>query len=262
MITSSGPRVLEYNCRFGDPETQVLLPLLTSDLFSIFVACVQGRLDCVPVDFHSGSCAGVVCASEGYPGLYPKGRVIDIKPDGPGVVFHAGTAIDVNGSSLVTSGGRVLCVSGTADTLKEALEIAYAGIKRVSFPGMFYRSDIGFKALAVEGKGATYADAGVSIDAGNLLIEMIKPIVKATRRTGASSDLGGFGGVFDLKACGFRDPVLVSGTDGVGTKLTIAQAAGIHDSIGIDLVAMSVNDVLVQGAEPLYFLVWMSCFKI
>jgi phosphoribosylformylglycinamidine cyclo-ligase len=100
----------------------------------------------------------------------------------------------------------------------------------------------------------TYRDSGVDIDAGNTLVEQIKPLVKATRRSGADADLGGFGGLFDLKATGFRDPVLVAANDGVGTKLMIAIETGLHDTIGIDLVAMCVNDLVVQGAEPLFFL--------
>ena len=103
-------------------------------------------------------------------------------------------------------------------------------------------------------KGLTYAEAGVDIDAGNALVEAIKPLVRATRRPGADAEIGGFGGLFDLKAAGFRDPVLVAANDGVGTKVKIAIQAGIHDTIGIDLVAMCVNDLVVQGAEPLFFL--------
>ena len=110
--------------------------------------------------------------------------------------------------------------------------------------------------------GATYQQAGVSIDAGNLLVEKIKASVKATKRRGADAELGGFGGLFDLAAAGYTDPILVSGTDGVGTKLKIAQAIRKHDTIGIDLVAMSVNDVIVQGAEPLFFLDYYGCSKL
>lgn len=100
----------------------------------------------------------------------------------------------------------------------------------------------------------TYADAGVDIDAGNELVKRIAPLAKATARLGSSPDLGGFGGLFDLKACGYQDPVLVAANDGVGTKLKIAIEANSHKTVGIDLVAMCVNDLIVQGAEPLFFL--------
>ena len=110
--------------------------------------------------------------------------------------------------------------------------------------------------------GLTYADAGVDIDAGNRLVDMIKPLVRATARPGADAEIGGFGGLFDLKAAGFKDPVLVAATDGVGTKVKIAIESGIHSGIGIDLVAMSVNDLVVQGAEPLFFLDYFACSKL
>jgi phosphoribosylformylglycinamidine cyclo-ligase len=110
--------------------------------------------------------------------------------------------------------------------------------------------------------GLTYADAGVDIDAGNRLVDLIKPMVRATARSGADAEIGGFGGLFDLKAAGFKDPVLVAATDGVGTKVKIAIETGIHSGIGIDLVAMSVNDLVVQGAEPLFFLDYFACGKL
>jgi phosphoribosylformylglycinamidine cyclo-ligase len=108
----------------------------------------------------------------------------------------------------------------------------------------------------------TYRTSGVDIDAGNALVTAIKPFVKATRRSGADADLGGFGGLFDLKAAGFRDPILVAANDGVGTKLKIAIDTGQHATIGIDLVAMCVNDLVVQGAEPLFFLDYFATGKL
>ncbi len=116
--------------------------------------------------------------------------------------------------------------------------------------------------MSEQKNGLTYADAGVDIDAGNLMVEKIKPLVRATRRPGADGEIGGFGGVFDLKAAGFSDPVLVAANDGVGTKLKIAIEAGRHDTIGIDLVAMCVNDLVVQGAEPLFFLDYFATGKL
>jgi len=112
------------------------------------------------------------------------------------------------------------------------------------------------------GNGITYRDAGVDIDAGNALVEAIKPLAKATARAGADAGLGGFGAFFDPKRAGFRDPILVATTDGVGTKLKIAIEAGQHGTIGIDLVAMCVNDLVVQGAEPLFFLDYFATGKL
>jgi phosphoribosylformylglycinamidine cyclo-ligase len=110
--------------------------------------------------------------------------------------------------------------------------------------------------------GLTYAGAGVDIDAGNAMVEKIKPLVRATRRPGAGAEIGGFGGIFDLRLAGFTDPVLVAANDGVGSKVKIAIETGFHGTIGIDLVAMCVNDLVVQGAEPLFFLDYFATGKL
>lgn len=112
------------------------------------------------------------------------------------------------------------------------------------------------------GAPLTYAQAGVDIDAGNRMVDEIKPLVRSTRRPGADAEIGGFGGLFDLKAAGFVDPILVAANDGVGTKVKIAIETGVHDTIGIDLVAMCVNDLVVQGAEPLFFLDYFATGKL
>ncbi|KAH9836997.1 aminoimidazole ribonucleotide synthetase [Rhodofomes roseus] len=265
MLTPSGPKVLEYNVRFGDPETEALMLLLSddTDLAAVLLACAERRLDSVQVNTRPGFSVSVILASAGYPGSYAKGKQITVGDLPSGVVaFHAGTS--QKGDQVVTSGGRVMAVTAYAPTLREALDLAYAGVEKVSFEGKAYRRDIAHRALTAEANkpGLTYAQAGVSVDAGNSLVDAIKPLVRSTRRAGADAEIGGFGGVFDLKAVGYTDPVLVSGTDGVGTKLRVAMDAGIHDTVGIDLVAMSVNDLLVQGAEPLYFLDYYACSKL
>ena len=113
-----------------------------------------------------------------------------------------------------------------------------------------------------QGSGLTYAQAGVDIDAGEALVEAIKPLARSTARPGADAALGGFGALFDLKAAGYVDPLIVTTTDGVGTKLKIAIETGRHDTVGIDLVAMCVNDLLAQGAEPLMFLDYFATGKL
>ncbi|MBR5743485.1 MAG: phosphoribosylamine--glycine ligase [Clostridia bacterium] len=145
MLTKDGPKVVEYNCRFGDPETQVVLPLLESDLFTVMRACTEGKLAETEVRFSHKHAACVVMASEGYPVAYEKGYPISIPEDGWDRIYVAG-AKEKEGT-LVTSGGRVLGVTAVADTLKEALDGAYALASRVSFQNAFYRRDIGARAL-------------------------------------------------------------------------------------------------------------------
>jgi formyltetrahydrofolate-dependent phosphoribosylglycinamide formyltransferase len=455
-LTPDGPYMLEYNCRFGDPETQVVLPLLETDLYEVMTACCTGNLGNVDVRFKEGvSAAAVVCAAKGYPEKYPKGMEIkgleEAKKMENVKVYHAGTKLDDAGVTRC-SGGRVLAVTGLGPTLKSALQTAYKCVDKLDFVDsegnqlMHTRTDIGKRALgkklrigvigstrgtalipvmeacasgslhaeivavlsnksaapilekgkslgvtvvsefvsakglsreqhdaectaallnagveyvilvgymrilskafcdhwvgrcinvhpsllplhagemdlgvhqavidageeesgcsihevtetvdggpilvqkrvkvekgdtaetlkakvqplegsafveAIEsyckGKAISYADSGVDIDAGNKLVDMIKPFCKATRRAGCDADLGGFGGLFDLSAAGYdtKETVLIGATDGVGTKLRIAQAMKKHTTVGIDLVAMCVNDLIVAGGEPLFFL--------
>lgn len=150
MLTPDGPKVIEYNCRFGDPETQVVLPLLESDLFTVMEAVTRGRLREVEVKFSRRHAACVVLASGGYPEHYEKGKAISglvegQLPGGEATVYHAGTAM--KDGALVTSGGRVLGVTATGDTLGEALDRAYGAAGQISFEGLHKRTDIGARAL-------------------------------------------------------------------------------------------------------------------
>jgi phosphoribosylamine---glycine ligase len=145
MLTPDGLRVLEFNCRFGDPETEAILPLLESDLFEIFMACTEQQLGKIGVHWRPGACATVVLAAPGYPEAYPKGLPItgvdEANAHDEVVVFHAGTAR--NKGQLVTSGGRVLAVSATGGDLEAALKRAYSAVETIHFDGMHYRRDIG-----------------------------------------------------------------------------------------------------------------------
>ncbi|MCJ1351163.1 MAG: hypothetical protein MMC33_001145 [Icmadophila ericetorum] len=278
MITKSGPKTLEYNVRFGDPETQTLLPLLSSDtdLAEIMVACTEHWLDAVQIKVDPKFSATVVASAGGYPGPYIRGGEIQIeKLDPSNLIFHAGTLL--SSGVLRTSGGRVIASTSTGVTLEAAINNAYKGVSSIKFRDMHYRKDIGHRALRprpkvpnTSGKGEkdetdalTYASAGVSIADGNDLVNLITPLAALTARPGADAEIGGFGGVLDLSDAGYMTPPIIIGAiDGVGTKLFIAQAMNKHDTVGIDLVAMNVNDLVVQGAEALFFLDCFSCGKL
>lgn len=274
MMTNNGPKVLEYNVRGGDPETQTLLPLLSddTDLAQIMVACTEHWLDGVTIKVEPKFSATVIAVAEGYPGSYAKGRPITLDQSPVDtLIFHAGTSLVNN--ELQTSGGRVIATTSTAPTLEEAVRKSYEGLSTIHFQGMFYRKDIAHRAFRdkqsteTSQQSLTYASAGVSIDAGNDLVSKIKSSVARTKRPGTDAVIGGFGGLFSLAAANPsvydpNSPTLIGAIDGVGTKLKIAHAMGIHDTVGIDLVAMNVNDLVVQGAEPLFFLDCYSCGKL
>ncbi|MBR5586903.1 MAG: phosphoribosylamine--glycine ligase [Clostridia bacterium] len=145
MLTPNGPKVIEYNCRFGDPETQVVLPLLKSDLFEIMKAVENETLSETEVEFSTGSACCVIMASAGYPGKYETGFEITLPTDGEGEIYVAGAKLE--DGKLLSGGGRVLGVTATADTLEKAIEKSYNEVKKVSFGNAFYRKDIGQKAL-------------------------------------------------------------------------------------------------------------------
>ena len=146
MLTPNGPKVIEYNCRFGDPETQVVLPLLESDLFDIMRACADGTLAQTEVKFSDGAACCVIMASDGYPQKYASGFEISVARDCEAEVYVAGAKL--SDGKLLSAGGRVLGVTATADTLSAAIDKAYENVKKVSFENAYYRHDIGKKALA------------------------------------------------------------------------------------------------------------------
>lgn len=276
MITKDGPKVLEYNVRGGDPETETLMPLLNNDLTELMLACADGYLDTIDLNISPRHSATVIAVAGGYPGSYSKGDIITFK-EAPAdtVIFHAGTKLDAN-EQCVTNGGRVMACTATGASLQKAVDTAYQSIQSISFSNMFYRKDIAHRALRPgtatnptshppnSSAPLTYADAGVSIETGNTLVKRIKPLVQSTARAGADATIGGFGGLVDLAAAGFSTPPrLVCAIDGVGTKLNIAHALGKHDTVGIDCVAMNVNDLMAQGvSEVLAFLDCYTCGKL
>ncbi|MBN1319106.1 MAG: phosphoribosylamine--glycine ligase [Anaerolineales bacterium] len=262
MITSNGFQVLEFNCRFGDPETQVILPLLESDLVDVFLACLEGRLDETDIRWSSAASACVVLASGGYPGPYEKGKTIT----GTGraelledvAIFHAGTRMD--GDRLMTAGGRVLAAMGIGSDLPAALGRAYSAVNLIHFDGMHFRRDIGASTMV---KTGAYSAAGVDINAGDRAVELMKSAVQRTYSKAVLAGVGAFGGLFSLEGLGqASDPVLVASTDGVGTKTMIAAAMGKFDTVGHDIVNHCVNDILVQGARPLFFLDYIASGRI
>ncbi|KAK6081572.1 Bifunctional purine biosynthetic protein ADE1-like protein 3 [Seiridium cupressi] len=270
MITASGPKVLEYNVRFGDPEVQTVMPLLSkdTDLALIMEACINGNLDRSDLVFQveDSFSTTVVVAAGGYPEAYAKGDEMKVQDPSSGInIFHAGTKL--RDGKLVTAGGRVIAATATGESLRAAVDRAYEGVKLIEFNKMYYRKDIAHRAFRPTSdtkKALTYAQAGVNIEAGNQFVERIKRAVRSTAIPGADAEIGGFGGEVDLPGAGYAAAglTLVGAIDGVGTKLMIAQSTKKHDTVGIDLVAMNVNDLVVQGAKPLMFLDYIGCSKL
>ena len=262
MLTKGGPKLLEFNCRFGDPEAQVLLPLLDTDLLDIAEACCDGRLDSMDVHWKNRFAVTVVLAAEGYPAAPRKGDLITglaQAADRPEVlVFHGGTGTS---GTPTTSGGRVVAVTALAGSIARARMRAYQAVSDIAFPGMHFRRDIGWRALARTTGG--YAASGVDIDAGTDTVNLIRRAVESTHTPAVLAGVGAFGGVFDAKALlGMQEPVLVASTDGVGTKVALAAEAHRLEGVGRDLVNHCVNDVLVQNARPLFFLDYVASSKL
>lgn len=270
MLTRDGPRVLEFNCRFGDPETQVILPLLESDLFDVMEACCSGKLDKIPLQWRNGvSAVGVILASAGYPETSTKGCIISGLPAAntpTQLVFHSGLAVNAQKEAL-TNGGRVLIAIALDGSLKEAAAKAtkLAGSISFSGSGAQYRTDIAqkaFKIASASTPGLSYKDSGVDIDAGDALVQRIKPLSRGTQRPGVIGGLGGFGGLFRLKELTYKEPVIAEATQGVGAKIHLALTHEFYENVGYDLFALAANDVLEVGAEPVAFLDYIACGKL
>ncbi|XP_052837485.1 trifunctional purine biosynthetic protein adenosine-3 [Drosophila gunungcola] len=270
MLTRDGPRVLEFNCRFGDPETQVILPLLETDLFEVMQACCTGQLDKVPLQWRNGvSAVGVILASAGYPETSTKGCLIAGLPAANSptqLVFHSGLAVNAKKEAL-TNGGRVLIAIALDGSLKEAAAKAtkLAGSITFSGSGAQYRTDIAQKAIKIATAGSpglSYKDSGVDIDAGDALVQRIKPLSRGTQRPGVLGGLGGFGGLFRIKELNYQEPVIAEATQGVGAKIHLALEHELYENVGYDLFALAANDLLELGAEPVAFLDYIACGKL
>ncbi|MCA9946154.1 MAG: phosphoribosylformylglycinamidine cyclo-ligase, partial [Anaerolineales bacterium] len=245
-----------------------------SDLVDLMLACVNGRLAPEMVKIHPGACATVVLAAPGYPASYPKGLPItglDAVPEDV-LVFHAGTA--VQNEQLVTHGGRVLAVTARGDDLDTAVSRAYAGVANIHFENAHFRKDIGRDWRLEIGDSAqspvsnlqspsAYAQAGVDLSAGNRATKLMKTAVHSTFGPEVLSGVGSFGGLFDISAAKeMAQPVLVASTDGVGTKTMVAAAMNRWDTIGHDIVNHCLDDILVQGAKPLFFLDYVASSRL
>lgn len=275
------PSVLEINIRMGDPEAQVIYPRLQTDFADICDAVIRGELD--QLDFVWSNDAYVcVCATsgryrgskgwyQGYPDRYGIGKPISglDKIDDDVLVFHAGTRWDPKAGKFRVHGGRVLSVVAGQPTLAAARDRVYQELQKVSFTGIHYRTDIAMdgRVPALEPPArsriiaTTYADAGVDIEAGNRAVAMMRDAVRSTYSPRVLVGVGAFGGLFDASDLP-ANAVLVASTDGVGTKVKLASAAGRFDTIGQDIVNHCVNDILVQGARPLFFLDYIASSRL
>jgi phosphoribosylamine--glycine ligase/phosphoribosylaminoimidazole synthetase len=256
MLTADGPRLIEYNVRFGDPEAQTVLPLLTTDLAELALACTQGDVGSVPLQVSGASAVTVVAAAPGYP--YDPGTGQSITDRGDiADTFRFDAGVDAAGK---TAGGRVLAVTGVGADLGAARDLAYRRMSNINFDGMQVRRDIAWRA---PGAGlASYAAAGVDIDEGTRAVDEMKAAVEATHDTpgeGVLKGVGSFGGVFSAAGLqAMNDPVLVASTDGVGTKVELAARLGMVRGVGMDIVNHCIDDVLVQSARPLFFLDYIA----
>jgi phosphoribosylamine--glycine ligase/phosphoribosylaminoimidazole synthetase len=256
MLTADGPRLLEFNCRFGDPEAQAVLPLLADDLAELAFACCAGALGERRIEARGAACT-VVAAAPGYPAAPHTGGCIagDLTDWPDALVFPAGT------DGTVVTGGRVLAVTGLGNDLASARAHAYERMGAISFDGMQVRRDIGWRAVGAELR--SYAAAGVDIDEGNRAVAQMKQAVERTHGPAVLRGVGSFGGVISLAGLATMDePLLVASTDGVGTKVELAARLGNYRGVGADIVNHCIDDVLVQGARPLFFLDYIAASRL
>ncbi len=257
MLTADGPRLIEFNCRFGDPEAQAVLPLLESDLAELALACCNGNLSESSLTIRQGAACTVVAAAPGYPGTPLVGQLITGlgHDDSEAVTFLAGS------DGRTVTGGRVLAVTGLGDSLTAARDHAYQRLATIHFDGMQVRRDIGWRAAGAS--LTSYAAAGVDIDEGARAVSQMKHAVERTHGPAVLRGVGSFGGAFSGKAIKAMDePVLVASTDGVGTKVELAARLGRYRGVGADIVNHCIDDVLVQGARPLFFLDYIASSKL
>ncbi|NWR95121.1 PUR2 protein, partial [Furnarius figulus] len=265
MLTKEGVKVLNFKCQFGDPQCQAILPLLEADLYEVVEAAMEGRLCGTVPTWRAGSVAvSVVMASAGYPGQHGTGVPLTglLQARELGLqVFHGGTAL--RDGRVVTSGGRVLSVTAVRDDLLEALAEANRGVATIHFQGATFRRDIGHRGVQLL-RQPLYVSNALAPACHSCLGDSVGlfPLELCLCSAGSWPGLGSFAGFFDLKASGYDDPILVSQTKGLGPKLQVAQACKRHDTIGQDLVALCVNALLAQGAEPLFFLTHFTCGKL
>ncbi len=258
MLTADGPRLIEFNCRFGDPEAQAVLPLVDSDLAELLLACTRGELADAPLRVRAGVACTVVAAAPGYPEAPIAGAEIGgLSPteDASTILFPAGI---VEGR---VTGGRVLAVTGLGADLAAARAAAYERMASIRFDGMQVRRDIGWRAPGA--MLTSYAAAGVDIDEGNRAVRKMTGAIERTLGPDVLRGVGSFGGVFSAKSImAMDDPVLVASTDGVGTKVELAARAGMVRGVGADIVNHCIDDVLVQSARPLFFLDYIAASKL
>ncbi|XP_005438663.2 trifunctional purine biosynthetic protein adenosine-3-like [Falco cherrug] len=266
MLTKDGVKILNFKCQFGDPQCQVILPLLKNDFYEVIQATIDGKLcSFMPAWSENSTAVCVVMASPGYPGDYDKGMEVTglLQAKELGLqVFHAGTTL--RDGRVVTSGGRVLSITAVKEDLMKALGEANRGVAAIRFKGATYRKDIGHRGIRLlkQSLGLIYKERHLEAVTGDVLFHQPETSLVSGTRSGSHSEVGGFAGFFDLKASGYDDPILVSQTKGLGPKLQIAQVCKRHDTIGQDLVAMCVNEILAQGAQPLFFLSYFACGKL